>query len=216
MKQLIKTYSRKTITQLKRLPIGRPKTLPGRSFTLTAGGTRIIIRPVRLEDSFALYAMHQRLSRSSLYFRYLRFHRPTLQEMERVTHLKVQDAGFALVAQVEGEAGCLAGLAYFVKAHSANLPAAEPAIIIEDRFQGLGLGKTMFDRLCRMARSQGIAILHATIHPDNHGMRSIVERLGFPVFQHPGKESIDADIVLQAQDGLGWLTGLESAFSPTR
>jgi len=214
MKQSLKTYNRIMLTQLKSLLFGKPGANHKRTFTVTVDDTRITIRPAKCKDSVALYALHQRLSQSSLYYRYLQLHRPTLQEMERISSLRA-DQGFALVAEIVGSDPALVALAFFVQEDDRSLHA-EPAIIVDDRFQGRGLGKIMFVYLCRLAGDRRIAVLHAYIHRDNQGMRKILERIGYPVQLYPGNEIIEADIILQPQLGLGWQSDHGDAFGFAR
>ncbi|KAK8792760.1 hypothetical protein WA158_004924 [Blastocystis sp. Blastoise] len=51
-----------------------------------------------------------------------------------------------------------------------NDKSAEWAVIVMDRYQGLGLGTMLFYALCQAAYVRGIKQLRAVVHPDNHSV----------------------------------------------
>ena len=55
-----------------------------------------------------------------------------------------------------------------------QLGPAELALVVDDSFQGGGVGKALLDRLCRHAKASGQRALFASIHPQNHRMRHLI------------------------------------------
>ena len=81
----------------------------GNSETFRLNGTRSAIRPAEPDDMENLFQMHQRLSKETLYFRYLAPYQPAIKEMETVCTLSGTE-GAAFVAQRNDPKGTIIGL----------------------------------------------------------------------------------------------------------
>lgn len=149
-------------------------------------GTVVTIRPIYAQDVPSIEAMHQRLSPDSLYYRYLRPLKPPIEEIQRLYHLD-QGQGVAFIV-VLGET--VVGVATYHIIDKGQLSVtAEPAFLVEDEFQGQGLGRALFERLTRHAQNQGIQVFNFYVHLTNIGMRRLIQQSGFPV-----EEKINFDI----------------------
>lgn len=67
---------------------------------------------------------------------------------------------------------------------------------ISDKFHGQELGRELFARLIQVARDEGLRKLTAVTLPENRGMRTIFERLGFTVGFDEDEELVTAEIRL--------------------
>lgn len=141
--------------------------------------TNIIIRPLRLDDIPLLQEMHQRLSPGSVYYRYLRAYTPTLQDWRQICQLQELKQGAALVATTAAPWEKIVGLAYYV-VNPALRQTAEPAILVEDRFQGLGLGRILFSQLCLLAQSNHVHTFDALVHAGNQAILRLLQGAGYP------------------------------------
>ena len=54
-------------------------------------------------------------------------------------------------------------------------------IVVEDRYQGRGLGTLLLERLVAYARTHGIRVFRATVYHDNAPMKRIIRRSGLPI-----------------------------------
>jgi len=135
--------------------------------------------PVRTDDAPLLYEIHQRLLPNTLFYRYLRPYRPTLAEMENVASLQGSD-GMAFVATQAITREEIAGVAYYVVDRNQR-GTAEPAILVEDRFQGQGIGSRLFRCLSRQALANSIHTFQAIAHPANVAVTRLLQGSGFPV-----------------------------------
>lgn len=107
------------------------------------------LRPIEITDAEQIHAMHQRTSSDSLYFRYMRSYQPNYRDAQSIV------AGKGLVIIHEGAAEAIIGYAYYVA--NKNKPfEAEFAMLLEDAYQGHGLGRYLLNQLCRYASSNGI------------------------------------------------------------
>ena len=66
---------------------------------------------------------------------------------------------------------------------------AEFALVVSDRYQGLGLGTELLSRLLQVGRDENIDQIFGDILPENSEMQRICEKLGFKM-THNVKESL--------------------------
>lgn len=120
--------------------------------SMLSDGTSVIVRPVQRSDVALIHEMHQRLSKDSVYLRYLA---PRAPGPEFLQHLCLFDdrPGLALVATVQEPCEKVIAMACYA-VHPDDPSTAEPAIVVEDSYQGRGLGKRMllalYEQACRM------------------------------------------------------------------
>ena len=148
-------------------------------------GTSVAVRPVSPADAPALKRLHGRSGERSIE---LRFFAP-LKELsdEMASHLAraPDEDHLALVAiepggEPEGERGeeIVAVVRYARKEGTEE--HAEYAALIEDRWQGLGLGRAMTERLIEAACDRGIRSLYALVTPENAPMLGLLRSLELP------------------------------------
>ncbi|MBI5671402.1 MAG: N-acetyltransferase [Chloroflexi bacterium] len=140
--------------------------------------TPVTLRLMRPDDAPLLLDMHHRLSESSIYFRYLRYRIPTLEQLAKLTQM-TPDVGLGIVATIETPVETIVGHAYYI-VETDDQTTAEPAVLVEDRFQGRGLGRALLDILSAVAWEQGIEVFNALVHPSNEQLLGIVRRSGLP------------------------------------
>lgn len=140
--------------------------------------TPVTLRLMRPDDAPLLLDMHNRLSDASIYFRYLRYRVPTLEQLAKLAQM-TPDVGVGIVASIETPAETIIGHAYYV-IEADDRRSAEPAVLVEDRFQGRGLGRALLDILSQAAWEQGIEVFNALVHPSNEQLLGLVRRSGLP------------------------------------
>lgn len=164
-------------------------------FTATSArlkdGTSVILRAARPADARAVDAMHERVSSQSLYFRYLSTAKPDSELTHRLCGIN-RRRGAALVAVRKAD-GAVIAMACFVKGAQG---AAEPGILVEDQYQGMGLGRRLWERLVRYARSAGVVVFDAVVHPDNDPVMGLVCRCPEPVLASPDRDGTGLQIFL--------------------
>jgi L-amino acid N-acyltransferase YncA len=148
------------------------------------------IRRMRKDDIASIAEMHTRLSADSLYDRYLHPYKPTIEDIQKIYQIS-QAGGAAFVATLWGNPEKVIGVAHYGITKSrpgetepatepAAETAAEPAVIVEDQFQGLGLGRALLEHMAYSARANGIKVLKAVIHPANSRIMHLVTSGGLP------------------------------------
>ena len=133
----------------------------------------IATRPVRPDDDELFRRLWPRLSRETIY---RRFHAPVHRiPVETVRRLVEVDHHLreAVVAVVGGE---VIGVARYDRS-PADPATAEFAILVEDAWQGLGVGRQLLVELTALATERGVRELTATVQPDNDRVISLIRRL---------------------------------------
>jgi GNAT superfamily N-acetyltransferase len=133
----------------------------------------VATRPVRPTDGVLFRRLWPRLSRESIY---RRFHSP-LRELapEAVDRFVTVDHDLreAVVAVVGGE---VVGVARYDRS-PADPATAEVAILVEDAWQGVGLGRQLLLELIDLAAGRGVRTFRADVQRDNDRVIGLVRRL---------------------------------------
>jgi GNAT superfamily N-acetyltransferase len=194
--QKINRLMNAVLTLGRGLGVSRPSNRQSMTVTLS-DGTDVIIRPIHNEDCRALMGMYQRLSRNTLYFRYLAFSKPRWEEIESLCHLG-EERGVVLIATPLDSPETVIAIAHYELDLGLGPGVAEPAIVVEDRHQGKGLGSLLLRELIQLARRRGVLKFRAVVHPDNGAIRNLLHRSGYPVEEEPDDEVIHAEIRLDS------------------
>jgi RimJ/RimL family protein N-acetyltransferase len=139
-------------------------------------GVRVPVREIRAEDAPALRRLVGRSSERSIE---LRFFGPVKElseeEARRFAEVDGKDR-FALVAlDPEDEDEIVAVVRY---EREGDTDRAEYAVLVEDRFQGRGLGSGLTRCLIEGAKERGIKRLHALVLRENGRMLRLLQGLG--------------------------------------
>jgi acetyltransferase len=164
-------------------------------------GEPITIRPIRPEDEPMIIEFHKPLSERSVYLRYFQFLKLTQRTAhERLTRICFidYDREMALVAErkkTDGKAE-IVGIGRLSKIHGR--PHAELAAIVQDQFQGKGLGVELYRRLLQVAQDQRLTEVHSTILGENHEMQNLCKKLGFRMSPPDEDNVVLAKLTLQS------------------
>jgi GNAT superfamily N-acetyltransferase len=132
----------------------------------------VTTRPVRPDDALLFCRLWDRLSPETVY---RRFHAP-LRRPPADAHRLVEvdhDLREALVAVVGGE---VVGVARYDRS-PADPGTAEVAVVVEDAWQGIGVGRQLLGELTELAARRGVRNLTADVQADNDRLIGLVRRL---------------------------------------
>jgi GNAT superfamily N-acetyltransferase len=138
----------------------------------------VSIRRAEIGDAPRMAEMHERLSKDSIYYRYLCPTCPTHEHFQDLCSMD-EEEGIVLVATVESPEPKIVGIAYF-HVEADNPVKAEPAILIEDAYQGCGVGKALLKGLRQFAINLGIREMACYTHPSNFRIASMIQSSGLP------------------------------------
>lgn len=136
-----------------------------------ADGAEVAVRPLTSIYREAVRDLHDRCSPESRRFRYFTS-MPALPP-RMFDKLCDRNRGYSLVAGHDGQVVGMANLLF-----TPDPGIAEMAFLVEDRWQGRGLGAAMARMLVRAARDLGYAEVRATLLSDNARMRRLLISLG--------------------------------------
>ncbi|GLW08351.1 hypothetical protein Misp01_34810 [Microtetraspora sp. NBRC 13810] len=136
-----------------------------------ADGGEVMIRPLTPIYRDAVRDLHERCSPESRRFRYFTA-MPTLPP-RLFDRLCDRGRGLSLVAGHDGQVVALATLLF-----TADPGIAEVGFLVEDRWQGRGLGGVLARMLVQHARDLGFAEIRAGMLSDNTRMRRLMLPLG--------------------------------------
>src|SRR6266511_1598443 len=141
-------------------------------------GTTVHVRPARHEDAPELQRLFEGLSGES---RYLRFFSGAV-DVPLVVHWAA-DVDYqqrdGLVALTGADGRIVAHVGW--ERERDRPERAEIALVIDDGFQGRGLGTIMLGQLAESARVQGVELFIAEVLPGNHRMLRVFRDSGFSV-----------------------------------
>jgi GNAT superfamily N-acetyltransferase len=133
----------------------------------------VATRPVQPDDRALFRRLWPRLSPDTVY---RRFHAPLhglpAEAVERLVTVD-HDLREAVVGLVGGE---VVGVARYDRSPTDSA-IAEFAILVEDAWQGIGLGRQLLVELIDLAADRGVRTLTATVQRDNDRVIGLIRRL---------------------------------------
>ena len=163
--------------------------------TLVLGdGTSVPVRRIKAEDATALQRLVSRSSDRSIELRFFGSMKKLSDEMaRRFADVDGKDR-FALVALDPENSDEIVGVVRY--AREGDDDGAEYAALIEDRFQGRGLGIRLTKALIGAARENGIGHLYALVMRENVRMLSLLRSLDLPerIRWQDGAERVEIDL----------------------
>jgi len=140
--------------------------------------TRVVIRPIRVEDAAAERTFIESLSPQSRRYRFLgEVHHPSDEMIEHLTRLDyVHDLAFAAVVP-DGARDKFVGISRY--STSSDGTACECAVSVLDDWQHRGLGAILMKHLIEVARSRGIKRMWSIDSAENLAMSDLAHYLGF-------------------------------------
>ncbi len=147
------------------------------SLTLPSG-VEIPFRVIRPEDAPALQRLHGRCSERTIY---LRFFGPMKKLSDEKARYFASTDGvdhFGLVALDPQDQNEIIGVVRY--ARTPGDERAEYAALVEDRWQGEGVGADLTRRLIDEARDNGVRFFYALVKGENKRMLNVLRHLDLP------------------------------------
>lgn len=139
------------------------------------GGTPVRLRPIRPDDDAGLVALFGRLSARTIYHRFFTVRRSLPPAwVHLLTHVDYQRR-MAIVAERETADGrTLIGVARYDV--TAAEDTAEIALVVEDAWQGLGLGTILLHEIMRAGEARGLRVFRLDVLSENRRMLHLIAR----------------------------------------
>jgi GNAT superfamily N-acetyltransferase len=161
-------------------------------------GEEVEIRPVEPGDREAVRRGFNRLGEETRYRRFLSpIARLTEDQLTYLVEVDHHDHE-ALLAIHDGE---VAGVARYVRDSSAKA-SAEVAVVVNDEWQGKGLGSALLNQLADRAREDGVTTFTAAVLADNSTVIDMLGALGSVHSEPAGSGTVNLEIELDGMDQL--------------
>jgi GNAT superfamily N-acetyltransferase len=139
-------------------------------------GTRVRMRPIRSDDAPRLVALYDHLGRDTRYQRFFSVARRLPPDWASFLANVDYRSRSALVVESPDDADTLIAVARYEP--TAEVGTVEVAFVVQDAWQGRGLGTILFGELLAVAAVNGIAGFRAWVLADNRRMLDLIARLG--------------------------------------
>jgi acetyltransferase len=161
-------------------------------------GKPLTIRPIRPEDEPLMVGFHQKLSERTVYMRYfqpLKLSQRTAHERLRRICFTDYDREMVLVGEYShAGASEIIAVGRLSKVHARD--EGELAVLVDDRFQHLGVGTELYKRLIHIAHEERLTRLQCTVLTENREMQAICQKLGFRLSADPEDGTVRAELDL--------------------
>jgi len=158
-------------------------------------GTRLAWRPVRPQDAGLIGQFMASLSRQTRFDRFLSAAQaPTPALLAQMAQVDFRHHQAFIVTHLQDDEEVMVGDARFVADGDAE--SADFAIVVDDRWQGRGLGQRMLQALAEVASRRGLRWLRGDVREENRRMLSLMKRSGFFRSPHPEEEGMVQGIKL--------------------
>jgi RimJ/RimL family protein N-acetyltransferase len=138
-------------------------------------GAHVFIRPIRADDAPRLIEFYTRLSRETAYLRFFTVMKRLPPDWARLLATVDYHRRLALIAERDTATGAeLIGVARWEPTKRDD--EVEIAFVVQDAWQGKGLGKILLAELMRAASTRGIHRFVAWVLADNSRMLNLLNR----------------------------------------
>jgi GNAT superfamily N-acetyltransferase len=147
-------------------------------FRTTRKGLNMLLRPAKITDEPLLKDFFYDLSEDSLYKRFFSARKDMphkrLQDFVAVDYSRKMEI---LATIEEKEKEIIIGLGQYEL--NSDMHSAEVALVVRDRFQGLGIGRELLSYLVYLAKRQGLLGFTGEVLVENRSMVRLFEKMGF-------------------------------------
>lgn len=144
---------------------------------LLSDGTTVHLRPIQPEDADAVVAMHGRFSERTRYLRYFSpYPRIPARDLHRFVNVDHRDREALVVASGTD----LVAVGRYERLGQAAADA-EVAFVVQDAYQGRGVGSILLEHLAAAAREAGVERFVAEVLPSNSKMVNVFTDAGYEV-----------------------------------
>lgn len=159
-------------------------------------GMGLLLRPAVPEDKELIREFLSRISAESLRMRFMASISHVSDEtINTFCRNDFTDSGCLVASVSEAGKERIVGLGNYLA--SANGRTAEVAFLIEDEFQGKGIGTILLERLAGLAAANGFVHLEAEVLPENISMINVFKSSGFKVHQAWGSDTVHLELPVE-------------------
>jgi GNAT superfamily N-acetyltransferase len=161
-------------------------------------GMHVTVRAIRPNDKDAIFESFKELDGETLYSRFFAPKKDLSdRELKQLTEVDFeQTVALVVTLLADDREKIIAGGRYIAFKDAEGAYSAEFAMIVEEDYQGLGLGKLILKHLVAIARARGINKFEAEVLPANERMLNLLRKTGLPMNMITRDESVYVSIDL--------------------
>ena len=152
-------------------------------------GTRVLLRPVRPEDELLEKNLINGLSEESSRYRFFHLLRDITHEtLSRFCNIDYEREMAIIAEYQEGDHRQNVGVGRLIMDPMEQ--NGEFALLIDDNFQGKGLGLKLLDMLIGIAQEKGLKSVYGVVLNDNNKMLNLARKMGFEITSRSEEDCI--------------------------
>lgn len=184
-----------------------PEGLTYKEHVFLKNGQGLILRPASLIDIPKVESFMTRVSRESLRMRFMAsLSQVSADVINQLCSGDFKSSGCLLALTGDDSDSKVVGLGNYIA--SGNGHIAEVALLIEDDFQGKGIGTLLLERLAGIAAANGFIEFEAEVLPDNQSMINVFKSSGFERHQVWNSDTVHIELPVGSAAALWEIAGL--------
>jgi GNAT superfamily N-acetyltransferase len=173
----------------------------GTSTITLRDGTQVQVRPIRPDDEPRLLDLYERLSHDTRYQRFFSVMQRLPPDWAHFLANVDYKRRFALVVEQPDDPALIAVGRYEPSADDPG--AVELAVVVQDGWQGKGIGSALMDGLLREAAAHGITRFRAYVLGQNRRMLELLRHYTDVVEQRTERGVVDLSLTAKPRNGDG-------------
>lgn len=162
-----------------------------------ACGAQLVVRPIKPTDEDLLHEMFYRLSRETIQSRFFSAQKYMPHNaLQRFCTIDYERDMTLIACTLDGERERAVGWAQYAVDPATNF--AEVAFVVDDIWQGKGVGTVLMRRLTEIAEARGLRGFTAIVLAGNARMMRVFEKCGYPLEITEQGETVHLRIPFQA------------------
>jgi GNAT superfamily N-acetyltransferase len=141
---------------------------------------KIKFRPTKPSDEEEMRRLFYRFSDESVYARYLG-HIQAMPHAKTQEYVNIDWSQVMSIVGVVKRAGKERIIAEARYIREPVRPFAEIVLVVDEEYQGIGIGSYLFGLLARLAKEKGLKGFTAEVLFSNTGMMKVLKKVGFPI-----------------------------------
>ena len=142
-------------------------------------GSKILLRTIHPEDAEACLNFIHRINDQTKFLRFGHSKEPASIDSARHFCNVDYTSSFVLAAEAVHDGKGMVAIAKYLKLPGKN--SAEIFILVDEIYQGKGLGIILLENLAKVARNQGISTFESDVAVENSSVHSLITGFGFHI-----------------------------------
>jgi acyl-CoA synthetase (NDP forming)/GNAT superfamily N-acetyltransferase len=184
-----------------------PEGFTYKEHVLLKNGQGLFFRPAVLGDIPKVESFMQRVSRESLRMRFMAAVSQVSSDLiKQMCSGDLKNSACLIAVTGDDDDSVIVGLGNYIT--TVNGQTAEIALLIEDDYQGRGIGTLLLERLAGLAAANGFTEFEAEVLPDNQQMMNVFKSSGFERHQVWSSDTVHIELPVGGAAALWERTGL--------